>query len=343
VALDSAEEVFTTVSEVLGDRVRRIPDGETGSARSYWIQVQTPFFLANPQIEMVEPDPAKPGQYRPARIPAAGLYSPTMAGAYRGQAKLREGVKPEDLHFDNFGYADWAEESYGIFRRLKQAGKVRPGTRMQVSIPSPGVMYGARMYAPDVPKIAPAYEAAIFREVERIAASVPHDELAIQWDCTDPVRYEDATPDARRGMIEGMAKLSRCVPKGVELGYHLCYGDWEHRHMREPEDAGSLVEIANGISGGVNRPITWMHLPVPRSRSDDAYFAPLSGLKLAPDTKVVLGLIHHTDGLEGTRKRMQAASKVVQDYAISTECGMGRRPPETIHELLRIHREAADL
>jgi len=113
--------------------------------------------------------------------------------------------------------------------------------------------------------------------------------------------------------------------------------------MIEPKDAGHLVEIANGISAGVGRPIAWMHMPVPRDRSDDPYFAPLSGLKLHPETKLVLGLVHFTDGLDGTRRRMQAASKVVNDYDIGTECGMARRPRETITELLRIHRQAADL
>ena len=71
----------------------------------------------------------------------------------------------------------------------------------------------------------------------------------------------------------------------------------------------------------------------PRDRDDDAYFAPLTDLKLHPETQLVLGLVHHTDGIEGTRKRMQAADKVVSGYGIATECGMGRRPPETIQEL----------
>jgi hypothetical protein len=343
IALGSADEVFRTIGAVLGERVRRIPDGETGGARSYWIQAQTPFFLGNPQLEMVEPDPARPGGLRPARIPSAGLYSPTMAGAYRGQAKLREGVDPADLRFDNFGYADWAEESYGVFGRLKQEGLVPAATRFQVSIPSTQVMLQSRIYRPDVPKIAPAYEAAIFREVERIAASIPHEELAIQWDCTEPVRYEEAPAEERRELVARMAGLSACVPEGVELGYHLCYGDWEHRHMREPDDAATLVEMANGITAGVRRPIDWLHVPVPRSRDDDAYYAPLRDLKLQPETELVMGLIHHTDGIEGTRRRMQAANRVVSGYGISTECGMGRRPAETIHELLQIHREAADL
>ncbi len=343
VNLGSAEEVFRSVGSALGDRVPRIPDGETGSARSYWIQCQTPFFLGNPQLEMVEPDPANPGAYRPARMPANGLYSPTMAGAYRGQAKLRPGVSPADLRFDNFGYADWAQESYATFKRLKLEGVIPPATRFQVCIPSTGVMLQSRIFAPDLPKIGPAYEAAIAREAERIAELIPRDELAIQWDCTEPVAYESAAADARRSMIDRMAGLAQAVPEGVELGYHLCYGDWEHKHMVQPKDAANLVEIANAVSAGVSRPIAWFHLPVPRDRSDDAYFAPLTGLKLHPETRLALGLVHYTDGLDGTRRRMQAANKVVTDYDIATECGMARRPQETIQELFRIHRQAADL
>jgi hypothetical protein len=341
--LANAEEVFKTVGSTLGESVLRIPDGETGSARSYWIQCQTPFFLDNPQLEMVEPDPANSGSFRHARIPPAGLYSPTMAGAYRGQARLREGVRPEDLHFDNFGYADWAAESFAAFQKLKQNGEVPGGARFQVCMPSTGVMLQSRIFGPDVPKIAPAYEAAIFHEVERICAEIPHEQLAIQWDCTEPVRYETAGADERGSMIERMVSLSRPVPDDVELGYHLCYGDWEHRHMVEPGDMGYLVEIANAVSSGVSRPIAWMHMPVPRDRNDDAYFAPLSGLKLHPETRLALGLVHFTHGLEGTRRRMQAANKVVSDYDIATECGMARRPRETIPELLRIHKQVVEL
>ena len=52
--------------------------------------------------------------------------------------------------------------------------------------------------------------------------------------------------------------------------------------------------------------------------------------------------MHYTDGLAGTRKRMAAAEKFVGEFSIATECGFGRRPPETIPELLRIHAAAAD-
>ena len=62
---------------------------------------------------------------------------------------------------------------------------------------------------------------------------------------------------------------------------------------------------------------------------------------LAPGTQLCLGLVHHTDGVAGTRQRVAAAEKVVKDFSIATECGFGRRDPGTIPELLRIHAEAA--
>ena len=342
VGLKDAEEVFLTAGRILGDSVRRIPDGETGNARSYWIQCQTPFFLDHPLIEMVEPDPANPGAYRHARIPANGIYSPTMAGAYQGRAKLRAGVSPGDLHFENLGYADWAVESYDIFRHLKQAGRIPAATRFQVSIPTTHVWLQSRIFADDLDRIGPAYESAIFREAERVAEIIPREDLAVQWDCTEPVRYEVAGADERLGMIARMIEFSRHVPDGVELGYHLCYGDWEHRHMREPKDSGVMVEMANALAAGVRRKIDWLHMPVPRDRDDEAFFVPLSDLRLRAETKLFLGLVHYTDGLEGTRKRMQAADSVVSDYGIAAECGLGRRVDQDIIELLQTHKQAAE-
>ena len=343
VALPSAEDVFRAAGSALGDRLRRIPDGETGTARSLWIQCQTPFFLGHPQLESVEPDPAAPGGYRQARIPSAGIYSPTMRGAYQGRVRLRSGVAPEDLRFDNLGYADWALESFETFRRLKQNGDVPAGARFQVSLPSLRVIIGSRVLPPAIPKIAPAYTAGMVREIERMATLIPRDELSIQWDCTEPVQYQDGGDADKRAIIDQISGYAVWVPEGVELGYHLCYGDWEHRHFVQPRDTGAMVEIANAIAAAVARRIDWLHLPVPRERKDDAYYAPLSGLKLGPETKLFLGLVHYTDGIEGTRARMAAAGKVVQDYGIATECGLGRRPPETIIELLKIHAQAAEL
>jgi hypothetical protein len=106
---------------------------------------------------------------------------------------------------------------------------------------------------------------------------------------------------------------------------------------------GDMVEFANRVSRQIARPVQLIHMPVPRNRSDDAYFEPLQRLKLRPETELCLGLVHHTDGVEGTKKRLAAAKKYTANFSIATECGFGRRDPQTIPELLRIHAAIADM
>lgn len=47
------------------------------------------------------------------------------------------------------------------------------------------------------------------------------------------------------------------------------------------------------------------------------------------------------DGVAGTRKRVATAERHVASFSVATECGFGRRDPQTIPELLRIHAEIA--
>jgi hypothetical protein len=99
--------------------------------------------------------------------------------------------------------------------------------------------------------------------------------------------------------------------------------------------------MANAITARVSRPIQFFHLPVPRGRHDDGYFEPLEDLRLETDTELYLGLVHYTDGLEGTRRRIETASRHVEVFGVATECGFGRRLPEQVPDLLRIHRDVA--
>ena len=80
-------------------------------------------------------------------------------------------------------------------------------------------------------------------------------------------------------------------------------------------------------------------MPVPIDRDDDAYFAPLEGLALHPETKLFLGLVHHHDGLEGAQRRVAAASQFVRGFGVATECGMVNKPVDAIPDLLRLQRD----
>ncbi|HZR99998.1 MAG TPA: hypothetical protein VFE37_14895 [Chloroflexota bacterium] len=326
VPLANAEEVFRAVSAALGDRLRRIPDGETG-ARLDWFVWQVARFEACSQLEA----------------------APAAARGYRTLPKfrLRAGVDPASIDFGRLGYADAAKASYETFARLQREGAVPRGVRFQVCLPSPLAPASAFSEPESLPAIAPAYEAALLRELDEIAAAIPQEALAIQWDVAVEFSTLDGlgpppTPEVKQAILDRLVRVGNRVPHAVELGYHLCYGDYGHKHFKEPTDTGVLVEVANAIAGGLTHPLTWLHLPVPRDRDDEAYFAPLRGLRLSPATELYLGLVHHTDGVAGTRRRLATAERIVpREFGIATECGFGRRPPETIPELLRIHAAVA--
>ena len=333
VPLRNACEVFATVSGVLGSRLKRIPDGETGD-RSDWITWLEPAFSENPAFEKSDE-----------------LFRVHATGTKRIRYRLRAGKSVNDVRFDNLFYADIAQASYDEFAALKREGVVPRGCRFQIDlVPAHSVIWlflQDDLHAP----LDSVYNDALKREIDKIAAALPHSEIAIQFDVASAVfarlqRGEvNAYGTTRAEMLKSfsaiLADLADRVPPDIELLFHFCYGDSNHRHVVEPTDMGDMVDLANRLSADIKRGIQLIHMPVPRDRSDDSYFEPLARLKLNHETELGLGLVHFTDGAAGTRKRLAVAERHAKDFSIATECGFGRRDPKTIPELLRIHAEVA--
>lgn len=335
VPLPDAENVFETVSAVLGPRIKRIPDGETGP-RIDWIFWLEPIF-ANCSVLQKSGELFRLHE----QAPAFERY------------KLRPGYKPEDVKFNNLFYADNAKQSFATFKRLKDVGKIRPDVKFQVDlVPAHSLLWLFLVDSLHAP-VDPIFNEALKREVDKIVAAIPHDELAIQFDVASAVfarlerkeisGYGKSKSETQETFTSILVDLGNHVPPDVDLLYHFCYGDSNHRHVVEPTDMADMVELANRIVARIKRPVQLFHMPVPRNRADESYFEPLKGLKLNSGTELCLGLIHYTDGLDGTKKRLATARKFVSDFLVSTECGFGRRDPTTIPELLRLHRDVADL
>ena len=157
-------------------------------------------------------------------------------------------------------------------------------------------------------------------EIETLCAEIPHDKLCIQWDvCIEMVfwdgqDYRGRTQRAdvsKDEILSRMHRISAPVPHDVELGIHLCYGDFEAKHFIEPRDAGKMVELANALAKTIDHPLAFIHMPVPVERNDDGSFKPFENMQLDGKTEVYLGLVHAKDGAEGTRKHIATASKYV--------------------------------
>jgi hypothetical protein len=330
-----ASEVFETVSAVLGPRLPRIPDGETGE-RISWLNWLEGVFANHRDFE-----------------PAHKKNIDARGGEGSNLYRLKPGIAAENVVFDTLRHAEVHLASYRDFKRLKEAGKVPAGARFQVDLAHPISVVRKYVVPEQVPALEPVYERALLGEIGKLVQAIPHDQLAIQWDVASgvfshlewnkPTRFGKDREEMLTFFSEWCVRLGSAVPSDVELLYHLCYGDFRHKHSVEPTDLSMCVAFANRVSGGISRPIALFHMPVPRNRTDDAYYAPLKNLRLKRGTKVALGLVHHTDGVEGTNKRLAVAKKYLGDFLIATECGFGRRPKETIAELLNIHATIAGL
>ncbi|MWB99827.1 hypothetical protein [Agromyces seonyuensis] len=330
-----AETAFRTVAGALGQRLRRLPDGETG-LRFHWIAFQPDVLGAVDGLERVGAEPIRVGplDVRPLRI--------------------ADGVDAEDLVLPNLGYADAALESWELFERLQAEGVIPASVKFQVSLPSPAAVIGAFVVPADRARFEPVYRAALFAELDRVLAGVPHDRLAVQWDTAVEFGWIEAAgydkgdnpnapwfDDLWAGLMERAAEQAARVPADVEAGWHLCYGDVAEHHFIEPTDTGNLVEFANRLVAASPRPLQWIHLPVPIERDDDAYFAPLDALALPEGTELYLGLVHREDGVEGAERRIAAAAPNVGAFGVATECGFGRSPREATDALLATHATIA--
>jgi hypothetical protein len=330
VPLASAREVFEIAGERLAGLLDAMPDGETGE-RLAWVLWLLDRWRDKEGLEVVN----------------ELMYDDPVTGRKRGVPffALGAGVSADEVAWGPLGYADVALESYATFKEAKDDGTLAADVRFQVSLPTP--MGIALLFPQHRDEVLPSIERAMADEVARVLDAVPHDELSLQWDAPGEVmELERGGLDAWpvEAATSSIARISAPIPDEVRLGVHLCYGDPDGHHVIEPKDASVMTAFANSLVELVDRRLDYVHMPVPIERDDDAYFAPLGELRLPPQTTVYLGLVHLEDGLEGARRRIDAASEHVERFGVAGECGLGRgERAQDIPALLDLHRVIARL
>jgi hypothetical protein len=333
VPLADCEQVFRRVGAELGPYLLRIPDGETGE-RARWIYFQRTMLENHPAMEVDRTVP-------PLRL-VQWDGKLVREAPYLG---FKPGIDHDVVRFDT-GYDRAAKQSYAVFTRLRRERAIPAHVRFQVCLPTPmasGTMYVSPKSRDEYLRL---YERDLLAALGRIVRAIPAADLSIQIDvCQEVLIFEnyfsDRPADYKARIFAELGRLGNAVPRGVELGYHLCYGSPADEHLVQPKDMGVLVELMNGIGQAVTRPLEFLHAPVPKPRADDAFFAPLDGWRRRPETRLYLGLLHHDDET-GDRARIAAARRIVPEFGVAAECGWGRTDPQRLPTLLAGHRRAAE-
>ena len=155
IPLSSTEEVFRYIGKTVGDRVLRVPDGETG-VRDHFARWQCSLFPEKMQINFT----------------SAYFSSQLTESVSKGE------IDNTVLHLEDFrtGYDKAAIESFAIFRKLKDQGVIARHVRFQVSLPTP-LNVIVMLRPPYRVAVEPLYEAALLRSLARIQEEIPADEL----------------------------------------------------------------------------------------------------------------------------------------------------------------------
>jgi hypothetical protein len=336
VNLPDAETVMREIAARVPHGVTRIPDGETGD-RQQWIFFQLQKFWQTPGLEQAGTRDLVPG--------------------YEGMPKvqLAAGTSADEVAWPNLGYADAYIESYGVFTRLQEEGVIGPDVRFQVEYPTPLASISSWVVEEQQAALEASYERALFADLQRLLATLPHGSIAVQWD----VAVEFGILESGFGVSGGpdldgiVQRLARCVeqiPTEVPVGLHLCYGDYQHRHFAEPKSLATQVEVVNRLNARARRQVNWFAFTVPQYQREASYFEPLHGLRIRPGTELYFALVpYHPEEQEpGTTEeqvRLVDANLVSHPgnggvaWGICTECGMARAEQGEIPQLLDIHRE----
>ena len=337
IPLDNSEQVFRALAAELGPFLSRMPDGETGE-RSRWVYFQRQMLLDHPAMEI---DPTVP--------PYKFIQWDGKVVREVEQVRFKPSVDPATVVFET-GYDKAALASYSIFKRLREAGAIPLHVRFQVCLPTPQASGYLYVSGPARETYFGVYERALKAALVNIVKAIPADDLSIQWDvCQEVLAFENYFKDRpahyKTQIFEMLGRLGDAVPAGVEMGFHLCYGSPRDEHLVQPKDAAILVEMMNGIAAAAKRRIDFLQIPVPKGRTDEAYYAPLEGWKQPPNpkggTRLYLGLLHYDDDA-GDKARIAVARQFADDFGLSAECGWGRTEPGRLPGLLKSHRVAAE-
>ena len=336
VNLPDAETVMREISSRIPNGVRRMTDGETGD-RNYWISFQTRKFEQMPEFETVSVGQA---------------YETTRDAPAMPQLRLTEGASAEMINWPDLGYADEYAKSFAAFERMQNEGTIPADVRFQLQYPTPLASVAGTFVPADLPRVAPAYEQALFADLDTALERLPHQQVAVQWDVAVEFGALEGAMGPKLPIDQITPGLVRCierVPADVPVGMHLCYGDYGHQHFMQPRSLHMQVDLVNALTSAGRRPLDFVSFTVPQGRADSSYFEPLGGLRTGPDTELYFALVpyHPDDQAPGTTaeqiEHIDAAlinSPVgARHWGICTECGMGRVDAGDVPALLDLHNK----
>lgn len=324
---DTPEEAMSTALQVLGPRLRSLPDGETGERRNWVISI-VDSLRDHPDLEV-----AKAGDWSDYD------KTPTL--------RIRRGHTLYGANLD-FGHVAAVGGSYPVFERLREYYDL-PELVFQSGVPSDLDLAMFTLGPSGALRHRRPFTEATLAEIRGVRAiagpaTVFQIELPVELVLLAKVP-KPALPLVAGRLAAGISRLAVASPPGSVFGLHLCLGDMNNKAFGTMGDVAPLVELTNAIvrRWPTDQRLSYVHAPFAAAdqpaRTDPAFYAPLAGLKLPPDTRFAAGFAHESQALDDQlRVRSLIEEGLGHPVDISAACGLGRRTAES--GLAVLHRTA---
>ena len=289
VPMANAHEVFETVSAALGPRLKRMPDGETGE-RSDWITWLEPVFADNPALE-------KSGEL--FRVHASAPDG-ALRASRRGRRRRTCASTTCSMPISRWILRDVRG---GSSSRARSAGMPIPGRSGAGAfgdLAVPGRGRPARPLDPDLQRGGQARDRQDRRRSRTTSSAIQFDVASAVFarlERNEPSSYGRNKAEMQETFSNILVDLGNRVPADIDLLYHFCYGDSNHRHVVEPTDMGDMVEFANCLAR--DRAAGPAHPCRCRATVPTMRISRRCAVRAAPRDELCLGLVHHTDGGRG--------------------------------------------
>jgi hypothetical protein len=328
---DTPEQAMRTALEVLGPRLRSLPDGETGERRNWVISI-VDSLRDHPDLELVK----------------AGDWSdydktPTL--------RVRRGRTLYGANLD-FGHVTAVRDTFPVFERLRAEFDV-PDLVFQSGVP--GDLDLAMFTLGPVGALrhrTPFTEATLteIRGVREIAGpdTVFQIELPVELVLLAKAP-RPAQPVLAGRLAAGIARLAGAAPAGSVFGLHLCLGDMNNKAFGTMTDVAPLVSLSNAIVAQwpTGQRLAYVHAPFAAAdqpaTTDAAFYAPLDGMRLPDGTSFVAGFAHEAQSLDDQLTvRTLIEDRLGHAADVAAACGFGRRTPADGRAVLERTAELLD-
>jgi hypothetical protein len=311
-----AEAAMRQALEVVGARLRFLPDGETGE-RYHWVIHIIEGLRQHPDLQLV----------------SDGRWS-----GYDDLPKfrVRRGHRLFGATLD-FGHVAAFRGSWPVFQRLRgEAG--RPDLAFQVGVPGDFDMAMFTFGPAGAVRHRRPFTEATVREIHEIHALGGDDvvfQIEIPAELVAVARVPPALqPTVAGRLAAGIATIVRAAPAGARFGIHLCLGDMNHQALGRMTDVAPAVHLANALvrRWPTGRPLEFVHMPFAAAEEPPPHardwYAPLAQLTLPPGTRLVAGLVHEDEDVQDQEQLLAMVEGIVgHEVDVAAACGLGRRQP----------------